>query len=92
VYEWDEAKRQSNLKKHRLDFRDAYLVYENPLKITFHHWRGAERRSLDIAIVEIVGVVLSLVYVMRGANVRVISFRPASRKERKIYGIQRQSP
>jgi uncharacterized protein len=92
VYEWDEAKRQSNLKKHRLDFRDAYLVYENPLKITFHHWRGTERRFLDIAIVEIAGVVLSLVYVMRGANVRVISFRPASRKERQIYGIQRQSP
>jgi uncharacterized protein len=92
VYEWDEAKREANLKKHRLDFRDAYLAYENPLKITFHEWRGAEQRFLDVAIVEIAGSVLSLVYVMRGPNVRVISFRPASRKERKIYGVQRKSP
>jgi uncharacterized protein len=92
VYEWDEAKRLSNLRKHRLDFRDAYLVYENPQKITFHYWRGTEQRFLDVAIVELAGIVLSLVYVLRGGNVRVISFRPASRKERKAYGLQRKSP
>jgi len=33
VYEWDEAKREANLRKHRLDFRDAYLVYDHPQKI-----------------------------------------------------------
>lgn len=92
MYEWDEAKRIANLKKHRLDFRDAYLVYENPLKITFRICRETEERYQDIAVVEIAGVVLSLVYVMRGQNVRVISFRPASRAERRIYGVQRKSP
>jgi uncharacterized DUF497 family protein len=30
VFVWDEAKRKSNLEKHGLDFKDAYLVYENP--------------------------------------------------------------
>jgi len=35
VYAWDEAKRKSNLKKHGLDFGDAYLVYENPDKCTY---------------------------------------------------------
>jgi uncharacterized DUF497 family protein len=34
VYEWDEAKRRSNLKKHGYDFADADAVYENPLKFT----------------------------------------------------------
>jgi uncharacterized protein len=29
-YEWDEDKRLSNLERHGLDFRSAYLVYENP--------------------------------------------------------------
>ena len=91
MYEWDEAKREANLKKHRLDFRDAYLVYENPLKITFRTERRAEQRFQDIALVEIAGNVLSLAYILRGQNVRVISFRLASRRERRIYGIQRQS-
>ena len=30
MYEWDEAKREANLRKHGLDFDDADLVFENP--------------------------------------------------------------
>ena len=88
MYEWDEAKREANLRKHHLDFRDAYLVYDHPRKITFRTQRGTELRFQDIALVEIAGNVLSLVYVPRGQNIRVISFRPASRRERRIYGVQ----
>jgi uncharacterized DUF497 family protein len=89
VYEWDEAKREANLIKHNLDFRDAYLVYDHPKKIALRSQRGTEPRFQGIALVEIAGNVLSLVYVLRGQNVRVISFRPASRRERRIYGVQR---
>jgi hypothetical protein len=85
VYEWDEAKRQANLKKHGYDFADADLVYENPAKLTLFTARQDERRLLDIAIVELHGVILTLVYVVRGYNIRIISFRKASRKERRIY-------
>ncbi len=28
--EWDEAKRLINLAKHRLDFLDAYIVFDAP--------------------------------------------------------------
>jgi uncharacterized DUF497 family protein len=89
VYEWDEAKRAANLKKHGFDFADADLVYENPNKITLHEVRREEPRLLDIAIVEILGVTLTLVYVVRGYNIRIISFRKASRKERRIYDNSR---
>jgi hypothetical protein len=85
VYEWDEAKRQANLKKHGYDFADADLVYENPAKLTLFTARQDERRLLDIAIVELHGVILTLVYAIRGYNIRIISFRKASRKERRIY-------
>lgn len=85
MYEWDEAKRQANLKKHGYDFADADLVYENPAKLTLFTARQDERRLLDIAIVELHGVILTLVYVVRGYNIRIISFRKASRKERRIY-------
>jgi uncharacterized DUF497 family protein len=85
VYEWDEAKREANLRKHGLDFDDADIVYENPNKVTFAEAGRGESRWRDIAFVESNGIVLTLVYVFRGYNIRIISFRKASRKERRIY-------
>lgn len=82
---WDETKRKSNLKKHGLDFNDAHLVYDDPDKCTYEAGRDDETRWMDIALVAVKGRVLALVYTERGENVRVISFRPASREERKQY-------
>ncbi|MDR3762981.1 MAG: BrnT family toxin [Acidobacteriota bacterium] len=82
---WDEKKRKANLEKHGLDFADASLVYDSPLKITIDSPRDGETRKLDMAMVEIAGTVLVLVYVQRGQDVRAISFRRASRKERRFY-------
>lgn len=85
MYIWDEAKRKSNLKKHGLDFRDAYLVYENPNKCTYDASREDEYRLMDVALAVVKGRVLTLVYTQRGDDVRIISFRHASREERKRY-------
>jgi uncharacterized DUF497 family protein len=72
VYEWDEAKREENLKKHGYDFADADLVYESHEKFTISTIRRGEPRLQDIAIVEVSGVILTLVYVVRGYNIRII--------------------
>jgi len=85
VYVWDEAKRKSNLKKHGLDFEDAYLVYENPEKCTYDASREGEYRLMDVALAVIKGRLLTLVYTERGDEIRVISYRHASREERKQY-------
>jgi len=85
VFVWDEAKRKSNLEKHGLDFKDAHLVYENPNKCTYEASRRGERRLMDLAFAVIRGRLLALVYTPRGDDVRVISFRPASREEREQY-------
>jgi uncharacterized protein len=85
VYVWGEAKRKSNLKKHGLDFRDTHLVYENPDKCTYDASRSDEYRSMDVALAVVKGRVLTLVYTERDGQVRVISFRNASRTERKQY-------
>lgn len=85
MYVRDKAKRKSNLKKHGLDFRDAYLVYENPNKCTYDASRDDEYRLMDVALAVIKGRVLTLVYTGLGEDVRVISFRNASREERKRY-------
>ncbi len=85
MYVWDEAKRKSNLKKHGLDFREAYLVYENLDKCTYDASRADEYRLMDVALAVVRGRLLTLVYTERDDEVRVISFRNASRTERRQY-------
>jgi hypothetical protein len=92
VYEWDEAKREANLRKHRLDFWAAHRVYENPEKITYRLKSETETRFLDIALVELNGALLALVYTIRNRNVRFISFRYASRREMRRYAAAKSRP
>lgn len=80
---WDKRKRASNLVKHGLDFADAWLVYDNPAKVTFESTRAEETRLLDLAPVD--QLLLVFIYVERGARIRAISLRRASRAERRIY-------
>ena len=85
IYEWDERKRIGNLEKHGLDFTDAWKVYEASVKVTLPvpHAESGEVRWIDIA--KVAGVVLVLVYTLRGDSVRNISFRNAKRKERRTF-------
>jgi uncharacterized DUF497 family protein len=85
VFVWDEAKRKSNLENHGLDFKDAHLVYENPDKCTYEASHKGERRLMDLAMAVVRRRLLTLIYTERGDDVRVISFRPASREEREQY-------
>ena len=87
---FDEAKRQTNLAKHGLDLADAGLVYHAPNKITLCSPRQGEHRLMDVAMVEIVNIVLVLVYVERDQDIRAISLRRASKQERRYYANLQQ--
>lgn len=91
MYEWDEAKREANLRKHGFDFDDADTVLENPNRISFAESGRGETRWRDLAFVETVDSVLAVVYTFRGYNVHIISFRKASRRERRVYDNLRQT-
>ena len=85
-FTFDPRKNANNLEKHGLSLADAPLVYEAPDKLTLESPREGENLSLDIALVERAGVVLVLVDVLREPDeVRAISLRRASRKERALY-------
>lgn len=88
---FDERKRLLNLEKHGLDLADAGLVFDAANKITLLSSRHGETRKQDIALVEVLGVVLALVYVERGDEIRAISLRRASRMERAIYETEQQN-
>ena len=87
---FDEVKRQTNLAKHGLDLADAGLVYHAPNKITLCSPRQGEHRLMDVAMVEIVSIVLVLVYVERDQDIRAISLRRASKQERRYYASLQQ--
>lgn len=82
LFEWDESKRQTNLAKHGLDFRDAIQVFDGPVVESMSRRRGEERM---VAIGSMEGIEIVLVYVMRGKRRRIISARRAHRNERQDY-------
>jgi len=82
LFEWDESKRQANLAKHHIDFRDARRVFEGPVFEKVDSRRG-EDRMFAIGLME--GIPIVVVYVMRGERRRIISARRANRDERQDY-------
>jgi hypothetical protein len=84
AYEWDEAKRQSNIEKHRLGFLDADLVLESEFRLEVESIRNGEYRRQGFAYVFEALTVLTVVY-LPGEQRRIISFRPAKRIESTLY-------
>ena len=82
---WDPAKAEANLQKHGVHFSDAEAVLFDPLALSMED-EDAEGEDRYIAMgQDAVGRVLVVVYTYRGDTIRLISARPATRKEIKVY-------
>ena len=85
-FTFDPLKDTANILKHGLSLSDAPLVFNAVNKLTIESNKQDEARLMDVAMVEVAGVVLVLVYVLREPKqVRVISLRRASKQERRLY-------
>ncbi len=85
-FTFDHNKNVTNIAKHGLSLADAPLLFNAPDKLTLGSLRDDETRLMDVALVEMAGVVMVLVYVLRKPDeVRAISLRRASKQERKLY-------
>jgi len=85
-FEWDEQKRQLNMRKHRVEFADAVSVFEDPDAITLPgDYTEEEERFVTLAS-DLFGRILVVVYTWRGDAIRLISARKATASERKQYG------
>lgn len=85
-YEWDPKKRISNLEKHHIDFIDSIPIFEdeNAITIEIDHEIYKEKRFVTIGK-DPEERILTVVYTLRGHNIRIISARTASKSERKQY-------
>lgn len=84
-YLWDENKRQKNLLKHGLDFADADEVLSSPYRFDVEIIRNDELRTQSFAYSFGRLLVLSLAHTESEEQVRIISFRRASKEEREMY-------
>ncbi len=84
TYQWDGDKAAANLRKHGIDFADAVSVFADDLAITIPDERFEEDRFITMGM-DAFGRVLVVVYTWRGDEIRVISARKATRREREEY-------
>jgi uncharacterized DUF497 family protein len=89
-FEWDDAKAESNRRKHGIDFDDAIEVFYDPHAMSEQdHVVDGELRWQTIGMVGDV-IVLQVAHTVDEQNldevIRIISARRASRKERRRYG------
>jgi len=86
TFEWDEQKAEQNLLKHQVDFEEAKTVFGDPYAITIPDPQNsaAESRYIDIGYSSRRRL-LVVVYTERGPNIRIISCRRATRRERRVY-------
>ncbi len=89
IYEWDEAKRRANLRKHGVDF-DLIWRFD---------WSSAlierdARRDYGEERFRATGIIGATIYVVaythRGAATRVISMRSANKREEERYEKESQ--
>ena len=86
IFEWDPQKAKSNLKKHGVSFEEASTAFQDTLSLTIDD----PLHSIDEVRVVLIGMsnknrLLVVVHAERGDNIRIISARKATKKERKNY-------
>lgn len=85
-FQWDRVKADSNLLKHGVSFEEAATVFadEGSLTIDDPAHSAEEARFVTIGS-SYQNKTLVVVHTERGDAIRIISARPASRKERQTY-------
>ena len=85
-FEWDDNKARTNHAKHGISFDEASTVFADPLSLTIADPAHSEIEERFIILGHSSqGKLLVVVHTERGDNIRIISARPASRRERKQY-------
>ena len=82
-FEWDEAKRESNLAKHDIDFLDMRALFDGRPVFTRLSRRSGEERFATTG--ELRGQLYTVIWTWRGNVTRLISARRARDAEQRAY-------
>jgi len=86
-FSWHDDKASGNLKKHKVSFETARLVFDDVYALDDQGPDPDEERWLRIGMAGL--DVLAVVYTERQGRVHIISARKAQKHEQKAYAKQR---
>lgn len=82
---WDEAKRQQNIKKHDIDFKDlAHIFDETMLTVEDTRESYGEQRLKSLTLFQNT-IVVCVIWVDRNGEEHIISCRRALKHEARYY-------
>jgi uncharacterized DUF497 family protein len=86
IFEWDETKAASNLRKHKVSFEEASTVFADELALAGRDPDHSveEHRYITFGMSN-KNRLLVVAHTDRGSKIRIISARSATKAERKIY-------
>ena len=86
LFEWDDSKADSNQRKHGVSFTEAVTVFGDPLSLTMF---DPDHSAEEVRFITIGNAATSRLIVVshtdRGSQIRIISARVATKRERKDY-------
>ncbi len=82
---WDVRKAAVNVRNHGVEFSHAATVLDDPMAVSIEDTRHAEQWFVTVGS-DILGRILVVVYTYSGGGeIRLISARKATPKERRLY-------
>lgn len=81
---WDKSKRQSNLKKHGFDFRDAESVFAGEI-VTVEDTRYEYGEERFVTLGSLHGRIVLIIHTEMVDVIRLISMRKATKYEEQSY-------
>ena len=83
-FEWDEAKRQTNITKHGIDFVDLPPLFDSLTVLEVDdRFDYGETRFITLGMLN--GIVFQVVHTETNETIRLISARKASKYEEEYY-------
>jgi len=85
-FEWNPHKAEQNRRKHGVSFHEAATVFGDSLAVTYHDpdHSISEQRFITVGLSN-VGRLLIVAHADRDENIRIISARKTTLRERKYY-------
>jgi uncharacterized DUF497 family protein len=80
-FEWDAAKAQANLRKHRLPFPIACEAFKDGNRLEFPDISSGHGEERRIVLGRVRQTIISVVFTERGERIRLISARRADTNE-----------
>lgn len=84
TFEWDERKREGNIRKHGIDFVGCEAVFSGTtLRMPDTRYEYGEERFITFGFLE--GRVVAVVHTETADTIRIISIRKATKREQALF-------